>query len=333
MYESFFGLEEKPFDLTPNPAFLFLTPFIQEILAALIYGVTEHRGFIALVGDIGTGKTLMLHAMVERLDESVKVAYIFNPDITFKQILMLALVNYDIARPKENLSIDQAIQRLKEHAFEQNKKGGNLVIIVDEAQSLSRRTMDNLRMLSNIETHQQKLVQIVFAGQLELEEKFQQPEWQPLVQRIVLKRYSTKLTEKETYEYIQHRLKVAKFNGSQLFTRDALDLVYRFSEGIPRKINILCDNALLTAFGRTARNVDKAIIQEVLQDLNLCNESDHQKKTGSEDTDLSEEKKNNSEWQAKISNGSKKKIIFAVAAVLILICIFVSGWFFTIGSP
>lgn len=267
MYCEFFGFNEKPFEVTPDPKFLYLTKVYQEILSALIYGIHERRGFIALVGEVGTGKTMMINALLDRLDRRTKVAFIFNSDLTFRQMLIMALCDLGLALPEENLSKVTAIQRLNDFAIAEYERDGYVVIVVDEAQSLSHKTMENLRMLSNLETRKHKLVQIILSGQPELDMKLSKPEWRQLVQRISLKRYSTKLSEEDTFRYIQHRLDIAGFKGPFLFNDEALNLIWEYSAGIPRKINIICDNALLIGYGIEKRIINKEIIQEAIDDL------------------------------------------------------------------
>jgi type II secretory pathway predicted ATPase ExeA len=267
MYNKFFRFRDKPFEVTPDPKFLYLTRPYQEILSALIYGIRERRGFIAIVGEVGTGKTMMLNAMLDRLEHDTKVAFIFNSDLTFRQMLIMALYDLGLVEPEESLSKVKAIQRLNEFAIDQLERDGNVVIVVDEAQSLSHKTMENLRMLSNLETRKHKLVQIVLCGQPELDAKLSKPEWRQLVQRISLKRYSTNLGEEDTYNYVQHRLKVAGYEGEPLFDDQALQLIWKYSEGIPRKINVLCDNALLIAYGLETKEINAGILGEAIADL------------------------------------------------------------------
>jgi type II secretory pathway predicted ATPase ExeA len=267
MYQKFFGFEDKPFEVTPDPKFLYLTRTYQEILSALIYGIHERRGFIAIVGEVGTGKTLILNALLDRLEHDTKAAFIFNSDLTFRQMLIMALYDLGLAGAEENLSKIVAIQRLNEFAIQQLERGGNVVIIVDEAQSLSHKTMENLRMLSNLETRKHKLVQIVLSGQPELDAKLNNPEWRQLVQRISLKRYSTELSEEDTYSYVEHRLKVAGYEGSPLFSKKALKLIWEYSGGIPRKINVLCDNVLLIGYGLETKRINEEIVNEAINDL------------------------------------------------------------------
>jgi type II secretory pathway predicted ATPase ExeA len=294
MYNKFFGFSEKPFEVTPDPKFLFLTKAYQEILSALVYGIRERRGFIALVGEVGTGKTLMINALLDRLDHRTKVAFIFNSDLTFKQMLIMAICDLGLATPEENLSKVEAIQRLNELAITQLEKNGYVVIIVDEAQGISHKTMENLRMLSNLETRKHKLLQIILSGQPELDTKLRKPEWRQLVQRISIKRYSTQLSEEDTYNYVQHRLNIAGFKGPFLFNDEALKLIWRNSCGIPRKINIICDNALLIGYGIEKRIISREIIQEAIDDLSWSPFSD-----GTEIEDLPTELSHDNNYESK----------------------------------
>jgi len=267
MYRNFFGFTEKPFDVTPDPRFLYLSPEHRETLATLIYGIQERRGFIVIVGEVGTGKTTLLNTVVDRLDERTKVAYVFNSDVTAEQLITNILVELGLARTDGMLYKDQAIARLNHFAIEQLGKGGNVALIVDEAQNLGHRTMENLRLLSNLETHKLKLIQIILSGQPELDAKLNDPELRQLAQRISLKRYITPLSEAETYEYIQHRLAIAGYEGASLFDRKAQQLIWQYSGGIPRRINILCDNAFLIAYGLKRRKIKEDVMAEAIKDL------------------------------------------------------------------
>ena len=171
MYCNHYGFSEKPFDVTPDPKFLYSSPKHREILAALIYGITERRGFVAIIGEVGTGKTTLLNAALDRLEENVKVAYIFNTDVTADQLLANILAELGLAEPAESLDKNQALDRLNRLATQQLSAGGNVALIVDEAQNLDRQTMESLRLLSNLETHKRKLIQIVLSGQPELDSK------------------------------------------------------------------------------------------------------------------------------------------------------------------
>ena len=267
MYCNFFQFSEKPFDITPDPKFLYLSQAHREVLSSLIYGIRERRGFIVVLGEAGTGKTTLLRSVFDRLGEEVKVANIFNTDVTFDEMLQMVLVDLRLASEKERLTKPEALHRLNGLAIEQLAAGGNVVIMVDEAQNLDRRCLENLRLLSNLETRKNKLLQIILSGQPELEEKLRRPDLQQLSQRVNLRRYVLPLDEKETNEYIEHRLKVVRYQGPPLFTKNAKKLIWQSSRGIPRIINTLCDNALLIGFALKEREISEGPVREAIDDL------------------------------------------------------------------
>jgi len=267
MYSKFFDFSEKPFDVTPDPKFLYLSPAHREMLASLIYGIRERRGFITIVGEVGTGKTTLLNALLDRIEENTKVAFIFYTNVTFKQMLNLALYEWGLIKSKDSLSKVDAIHLLNNFAIQQLGKGGNVALIVDEAQHLSSRALENLRLLSNLETPKHKLVQIVLSGQPELDTKLGRHELRQLAQRISFKRYITPLNEKDTYDYVQHRLAIAGYKGPSLFNRRAKQLIWEYSGGVPRRINILCDNVFLIGYGLNRRKINEPIVQEAIKDL------------------------------------------------------------------
>ncbi|MGD8764392.1 MAG: AAA family ATPase [Desulfobacteraceae bacterium] len=267
MYCEHFGFSEKPFEVTPDHNFLYLSPAHEEMLASIIYGIQERKGFITIVGEVGTGKTTLLNAAMDKLDRNTRVAYIFNTDVTFNQLLQMALVDLGLAKAKARLSKIDALQRLNDFAIDQLTIGGNVALIIDEAQNLDLKTLENLRLLSNLETPKQKLVQIVLSGQPELDQKLNQSELRQLAQRISLRRQVSPLDENQTYEYIRHRLSKVNYDGTDLFSPQAQQLIWIYSAGVPRKINILCDNALLTAYGMRTKAIEAATIEEAVQDL------------------------------------------------------------------
>jgi general secretion pathway protein A len=268
MYCNFFGFSEKPFEVTPDPKFLYLSPAHQEILASLLYGIQERRGFMIVIGEVGTGKTTLLNAVMDRLPPTTRAAFIFNTDLTFKQMLLLALMDLGIIKSPRNCTKAEAIQRLNEFAVSKLANGGNTVFIIDEAQNLNQRSLESLRLLSNLETRKHKLLQIVLCGQPELDAKLVQPKLRQLAQRISLRRYAPALTEEGTYAYIAHRLSIVNYKGNRLFSENALNLIWTHSGGIPRKINILCDNALLIGYALEKKTVNQDILKEVIRDLN-----------------------------------------------------------------
>ena len=267
MYCNHFGFAEKPFDVTPDPRFLYLTPDHRETLASLLYGIRERRGFVTIVGEVGTGKTTLLNAVLDRLDKSNRVAFIFNTNVTFGQLLNLVLYELGLTTTSEHLSKIAAIHRLNRFAIRQLARSGSVVIIIDEAHNLSTQTMENLRLLSNLETRKHKLIQIVLSGQPELDVKLANHELRQFTQRISLRRYVSPLNESETYAYLQHRLNVSGYKGSSLFVKKAEQLIWDYSLGIPRKINILCDNALLIGYGLKQKKIQAAAVQEAAEDM------------------------------------------------------------------
>ena len=232
-----------------------------------MYGIQERRGFITIVGEVGTGKTTLLNAVLNRLDDKTKIAFIFNTDMAFNEILNMTLYELGLSKSQDSLSKANAIQRLNDFAIQQLAKGGNVVLILDEAHILSRNAMENLRLLSNLETQRHKLVQIVLSGQPELDTKLDQYELRQLAQRINLRRYIHPLDKKSTFAYLQHRLKVVTNSDSSPFSSQAQQMIWEYSGGIPRKINMLCDNALLIGYGLKQKKINAAIIQEVAEDL------------------------------------------------------------------
>jgi len=267
MYTSYFGFSEKPFEVTPDPKYFYASPSHQEMLASLVYGIRERRGFIVLTGEVGTGKTMLINAALDRLDENTKVAYIGNTALTFEQLLLATLEDLGILEPGKYVSKMEAIRLLNEFTLARLSEGGNVVLIVDEAQNLDEDCMENLRLLSNLETRKHKLIQIALVGQPELDVKLGRPELRQLAQRVSVRRIVKPLTEDETYAYMWHRLEVAGYGDSDLFSFRARKLIHEYSGGIPRKINILCDNALLIGFALKKRRIDPDCVAEAAGDL------------------------------------------------------------------
>ena len=267
MYNNFFGFSVRPFELTPDPGFLYLNEGLKETLATLVYGIRGRRGFIIIIGEPGTGKTTLLNAAKDRFDENTKVAFILNTSLAFEDMLHMALVDLNLATTEESLNKRKAIQRLNDFALKQGENGGTVALIIDEAQNLDRHGLENLRLLSNLQTRKHNLIQIVLAGQPELDTTLQKPELKQLVQRIGLRRHTAPLNEKDAYEYIEHRLKIANYQGPQVFGNRAKKLIWSYSGGIPRTINLLCDNSLLAGYALERKRIDSAIVEEAIQDL------------------------------------------------------------------
>ena len=267
MYCDFYGFSEEPFSITPDPSFLYMSPCHEEVLTSIVYGIQGRRGMIAVIGEVGTGKTTLLNTALGWLSKKTKVAYVINFDVSFDDLLSMAIVKLGLATTEQTLSKIEALQRLNEFALKQLSEGGSIALIVDEAQNLNQRAMENLRLLSNMETAKHKLIQIVLSGQPELEKKLARPELRQLTERISIRRYINPLKDKETYEYIQRRLDVAEYNGPALFNPEAQHLIWQISQGIPRKINILCDNALLMGYREQHEKIEPSLIKRVVDDL------------------------------------------------------------------
>jgi general secretion pathway protein A len=267
MYLTFYKLIEKPFEITPDASFLYMSPGHREALAALLYGIFERRGFVALIGEVGTGKSTLINATRVRLSDDIKFVNIVNSNLPFNELLSMALSELDLVRIGDQMSMSEAVSRLNDFAIQQSEKGGNVVLVVDEAQHLDHKTLENLKLLSNLETQKKKLIQIILSGQPELDQSLARHDLRQLAQRIAIKRYIYPFNKSETYAYIHHRLKVAMYKGPPLFHRKALKLIWKYSGGVPRKINILCDNALLIGFALKKTKIKAPMIREAVSDL------------------------------------------------------------------
>jgi general secretion pathway protein A len=281
MYCKHFGFSQKPFDVTPDHRFLYETPSNREALSSILYGINERRGFVALVGEAGTGKTTLLRAALSRLDKNTKSAFVFNSDLPFLQVMALILDELGILGPVNKLSLIGATRRLNDFAIKQFAAGGNVVIMVDEAQNFDTKTIEGLRLLSNLESGEHKMVQVVLAGQPELDNKLSKRAMQQFAQRISLRRTTSVLAEKHAYEYIRHRLKIVGYNNTDLFSKKALNMIWQHSEGIPRKINILCDNVLLNAYALGDKKIKALAVAEAINDLTFGKSSSNDATTPS----------------------------------------------------
>ncbi len=262
----FFGLEEPPFNPAPNPRFLHLTPAHQEALAQLLYGVQQQKGFIVLTGEIGTGKTTLLKALLERLDETTAVAYVANSLLDFEGILEYVLEDLGIAKPGQ-ATLAQRLFALQSFLIERQHAGQNTVLVIDEAHALSPETLERIRLLSNFETTSDKILQIVLAGQPELRAKLDLPELRQLKQRVALRCRIPALEPEQVAEYIRTRLRVAGTRDLGLFSREAIARIGDYSGGIPRLVNIVCDHCLLFAYADQVRRIDANIVDQAIQYL------------------------------------------------------------------
>jgi general secretion pathway protein A len=265
MYVAFYGLREKPFGVTPDPHFLYLAPSHRGALAELTYGVEEKKGFLLLTGEVGTGKTTLLHALLRRLDAQTAAAFVFNSTLPFEALLEYALEDFGVSKAGDSYA--QRLMALNSFLIERHRAGQNTVLIIDEAQNLSPESLEQVRLLSNFETPTEKLLQIVLVGQPELEERLALPALRQLKQRIALRCRIQRLTAGETVEYVRARLRIAGARDMGLFTPEALARVAAHAGGIPRVVNALCDHALLIGYADQERRIDRRIVDEAMRYL------------------------------------------------------------------
>jgi general secretion pathway protein A len=267
MYAAYFGLKENPFTLSPQPRYLFLSQQHRDALNYLIYGIKEKKGFILISGGIGLGKTTICRSLLASLDDSVETALIFNTAISDLELLETVLGEYGIAIKGKSKTKKIYIDALNNFLLQNFADGKTAVLLIDEAQNLSHGVMEQIRMLSNLETESEKLIQIILVGQPELVDTLMLPALRQLNERITV-RYDLKpLSPMEVREYIKHRLIVAEGPGSLKFTQGAFNLIYKFSEGIPRRINALCDRALLIAYTKNTSKIDRRIVRLAVHDI------------------------------------------------------------------
>ena len=266
MYQAYFGLSDKPFSETPDPQFIFLSVQHREGLAHLEYNILDGKGFSVLVGEVGTGKTTLCRTLIDRLDpEKVTVAHIIHTNLDFYEFLQEVVEELGISSPgKQKWDLLKALNHYLIEAYGQNRK---VVLIVDEAQNLKPSVLEGIRMLSNLETPREKLIQIVFVGQPELLKHIQRPDMLQLKQRIAGSFFLGPLTRKETQGYILSRLNRVQTKPALRFTPEALDLIYQYSKGIPRLINFLCDFSLIHAYVAEVWTVDHCLVQSAYQEI------------------------------------------------------------------
>ncbi|MGE3537549.1 MAG: AAA family ATPase [Candidatus Tectimicrobiota bacterium] len=263
MYQDFYRLKKTPFHITPDPEFLFLSPSHKAALGALVYGIEERQGFVALVGEVGLGKTTILRSYLERVDQSqLKTIYIFNSNVSFPELLKTMCREFGIDDSTED--IFETVNRLHQVLVDEYRQGRNVALIVDEAQHMPIETLEHLRMLSNLETSTQKLIQIVLVGQPEFEDKLNAHALRQLKQRLVIRGAIAPLTEEESRAYIEFRLMKVSTTQEPIFSKGALRLIIKHARGTPRVLNILCTNALIQGFGQRQRRISAATARAVI---------------------------------------------------------------------
>src|SRR5215831_3617609 len=265
MYLDFYRLDEKPFNPTPDPKFLYLTPAHREALAQLVYGVQESKGFMILTGEVGTGKTTLLHTLLRKLDTSTPVAFVTNSLLPFDGILEYALEDFGVRDGGSTMA--QRLAALNRFLIERHREGQKAVLILDEAQNLAPETLEQVRLLSNFETPTEKLLQILLVGQPELKLKLQLPELRQLRQRIGMQASIRPLTHDEMREYIQSRLRKAGAPDLKLFSEAATERIEAYTGGVPRLVNIVCDHCLLIGYADERHRIDRDIVEKAIEYL------------------------------------------------------------------
>src|SRR5438034_8677431 len=270
MYARFFGLKQKPFSIAPDPRYLFMSERHREALAHLLYGVKGGGGFVLLTGEIGAGKTTVCRCFLEQIPKRCNVAYIFNPKLTVNELLKSVCDEFGIPYEHQGpgvATIKDYIDPLNEYRRTTHAVGQNNVLIIDEAQNLSAEVLEQLRLLTNLETSERKLLQIVLIGQPELREMLARPELEQLAQRVIARFHLQALSADETAQYIRHRLSVAGMGRALPFDGRALKRIHRLSRGVPRRINLLCDRALLGAYASGKPTVDRRMLDQAASEV------------------------------------------------------------------
>lgn len=272
MYLAFYGLKKEPFHTTPDPNFLYLSPSHKEAMGAIIYGIEKRKGFIAIFGEVGVGKTTIIRAYLEQTsDRKQKTVYILNPDVSFHDLLSDIFRSLELVPSHDDSA--QMVNQLQEVLIREYRSDSTVVLVIDEAQNMPVKTLEHLRLLSNLETSTDKLIQIVLIGQPELHTLLDHPTLKSFQQRIALRATIKPLNQKESQAYIEHRVALASATGMPLFTQGALKLIIGEAQGIPRRLNILCDNALITGYGRQRKPVSSSEVKEILSDMSTSRSS------------------------------------------------------------
>ena len=268
MYKSFFGLKESPFNANPDPRFLYLTNQVEEALTGLMYGIQTRKGFITLTGEVGTGKTTLVNRLLDWLHHRrARTAFLFNSRMNTNQLFDFILAEFDISC--ESRSKSQQLMKLNHWLLDRYRAGESVVLILDEAQNLTFPVLEEVRLLTNLETATDKLLQIVLSGQPELDDKLKLPELRQLRQRIMLRCKTTPLTKEQTHDYILKRLRIAGAGEQPIFSPEAMDAVHIYSLGIPRVVNLLCEHSLVNAYVDQQRPIKSKVVEDVAREFQL----------------------------------------------------------------
>ncbi len=270
MYKGFFGLKDNPFNVSPDPRYLFLTKQVEEVLSSLMYGIQTRKGIITLTGEVGTGKTTLVNRLLDWLHgHGTKTAFLFNSRMNSTQLFDFVLAEFEI--PCDSRSKSQQLMKLNQWLLDRFRAGETAVLIIDEAQNLTFPVLEEIRMLTNLETSTEKLLQIVLSGQPELEERLKSAELRQLRQRIMLRCKTSPLTKEQTHAYILERLKIAGAGASaqQIFSPAAMETVHLYSLGIPRVINLLCEHSLINSYVEQQRPIQPKIVEDVAREFQL----------------------------------------------------------------
>ncbi len=267
MYEEYFGLKEEPFSIAPDPHYIYMSQGHREALAHLLYGIERDGGFVLLSGEVGTGKTTVCRCLLDEVPETTDVAFILNPKLTSAELLATICDEFGISYPNGNASVKVFVSRINDYLLDVHTRGRRAVLIIEEAQNLSVEVLEQIRLLTNLETNQRKLLQIIMVGQPEITKKLSQPQLRQLSQRITARYHLGPLPKREVAAYVNYRLSVAGLVRGELFPRSALKRLYRLTGGVPRLINVICDRALLGSYVQGKNRIDLKTLQTAAREV------------------------------------------------------------------
>jgi general secretion pathway protein A len=278
MYEEYFGLKEDPFSIAPDPHYIYMSPGHREALAHLLYGIERDGGFVLLTGEVGTGKTTVCRCLLDEIPETTDVAFILNPKLTAEELLATVCDEFGIGYPDGSTSVKVFVSRINDYLLDVHARGRRAVLIIEEAQNLSVEVLEQIRLLTNLETNQRKLLQIIMVGQPEILEKLSQPQLRQLSQRITARYHLGPLSKREVAAYVNHRLSVAGLVRGELFPRSMLGRLFRLTGGVPRLINVICDRALLGSYVQGRDRVDLKTLKTAAREVSGKNPRQHRRR-------------------------------------------------------